>query len=173
MAKRKARKKTKNDISMAYTVSGPRGMSRAKVYTAMIEAIQDGTGKLPPGVKVIWKWRNSKKQAMRAAPFASAIKKSRAGFMALMVKRIMRDANGVPGFEAPPMREATEREIDAIENELEFYEDKRESAGHRKGGGTRARETAKKRSAAAKKGWETRRAAAAKTTRAKKAPRSK
>ena len=162
MARKK--KANKNDIGMAYRISGPKNLTKAQVFTAAIEAIRRGDGKLPKGVAITWKWRNSKKQAMREASFASAIKKSRAGFLSLMERRLTRDALATaPGFEAPPpIREATPAEVRAIERAERLTEEKRESK--RQPGGTelaRARETATKRSAAAKKGWATRRAAAA------------
>lgn len=174
MAKKRKAKANKNDIGMAYHIEASRPVKKAEVYAAMLESIRTG-GKtpMPAGVKVTWKWRNSKKQAMRSAPFRTAIRKSRAGFMALMMRRILRDAADVPGFEAPaPLREATAKEIRAIERAEEATQEKRDSK--RTPGGresARARELKAKRSAAAKKGWVTRRKNAAAAKKAAPAAR--
>lgn len=170
----KKRKANKNDIGLAYHIEASRPVKRSEVYGAMLETIRDG-GKtpMPAGVKVTWKWRNSKKQAMRSAPIRTAVRKSRGGFLNLMIRRILRDAADVPGFKAPPpLREATAKEIRAVERAEARTEEKRESK--RTPGGresARARELKAKRSAAAIKGWITRRKNAAAAKKAEKPAR--
>jgi hypothetical protein len=159
-------------ISMGYRIdAAPAGMSKADVFRAMIEAVRNGTGELPKGLEVTWRWRNTPTQAMRSGGFQRVIRDSggqgsgqpHAGFLTLMELRLTRDAvKFAPGFEAPPPpREATAKELRAIERAEELAEEKRAAKGHRKGEGTRRRELRKQRSQAALKGWETRRKRAA------------
>lgn len=165
MAKKKGRKK--DDLAFAYRIAGPRGMTKAQVFTAAIESVRMEK-KLPPGVSVTWKWRNTAKGKWREGPLLKTVRESkRGGFRALMIRRLTRDAlRDAPGFELPaPIRTATPAEIRAIEREETKAEEMRESKRQRGGRElARERETKAKRSAAAAAGWKTRRknAAAAK-----------
>lgn len=127
----KKEKGNRNDIGMAYRVEGPRGMSKATVYRAILAKIREGTP-LPRGVRVTWRWRNSKKQDMREDSLGNAIKKSRRGFITLMERRILRDASRLPDWEETPPPRPTAKKS----------EPKRESKG-RRSGGARARRAAK------------------------------
>jgi len=137
----------------------------------MVDAVRDGTGRLPDGLKVTWRWRNTAGQSMRSGDFQSVVRDSggkgstqpHAGFLTLMERRLTRDAaRFAPGFSAPPPpREATAKEERAIDRAEELAAEEREAKGHRKGEATRRREEkrsqAEKRSIAAKKGAETKR----------------
>lgn len=150
---------SKNDISFAYSIDQvPDGATRGEVFDALMGAVVNG-GALPEGYACTWYWRNSIKQDLRSGPLEDVVQQSRGGFLALMLRRLSRDA----GREPPDVREATPAEIAAIERDEAGTAERRRKPGQ----ATRAR--FKRRSAAAKKGWKTRRAnAAARSARARK-----
>jgi hypothetical protein len=127
MARRK-RAVSKNYVEMGYHVKGPRGMSRGAVYSAIAQAIASGTGQLPPGVRVTWEWRNSPKKAMKSDPLAKTVRESRAGFLRLMLNRISHDAAGLPDYQEPAIREASEEEQEEFDFEHEELEEERTAA---------------------------------------------
>lgn len=147
-----------DDISMGYRIEAlPGPVSKRKVYQILIRAARHG-GKLPAGWKVVWSWRNTAKQSVRSAPFEQAVRKSRAGFLSLIERRLARDAERViPGFSVPALRKATKGEERAIERAEEESEERRREK--KPGEATRKRKRAEflRRSEAAKKGWVTRR----------------
>jgi hypothetical protein len=181
MARKKAARK-KDDISLAYRIdAAPKGMTRADAYTAMIDAVREGSGVLPAGLDVTWKWRNSPMQAMREGDFSDVVLnsgRSRGGFLTLMERRLLRDAEKfAPGFK-PESPETTKRKLAAKkgwETRRKHAEERARKAQDRSAAAKRGWETrqanARARSAAGKRGWETRRANA--RARAAKLARSK
>lgn len=163
----KKRNPKSDDIGMAYSVEGPRGMTRAAVYRAMLDGLREKTGNLPRGVKVTWKWRNSKKQDMREDTFKRAIRKSREGFLALMERRILRDASRLPNWDAfnplpPPVtHKARKKAAEKAAAKKQALKTSRKPKAAAVAKAPSAATLKRKRSAAARKGWITRRANAA------------
>lgn len=114
MAKKRGRKKRKgNEISMRYRIDQVPGgrMSKRAVFNALVNTIKNREP-LPPGMKVTWFWRNSPKQAERSGPIYEEVKKSRAGFLNLMLRRLERDF----AMKAT-VRRASRREVEELEEE--------------------------------------------------------
>jgi hypothetical protein len=151
MARKK--KADRNYVTMAYRIdAAPTGMTRADAYTAMIDAVREGSGVLPVGLDVTWKWRNTPTQALRQGDFSDVVLASgraRGGFLSLMERRLLQDAEKfAPDFK-PESPEKTKRKLAAQKG----WETRRKAAAERE-------RKAQVRSEAARKGWETRRAAA-------------
>lgn len=146
---------SKSDVSMGYKINNlPEGTTKQQFFDTLYRQAVLGLP-LPAGWDVDWIWRNTKKQPIRSDSLQSAVKKSRAGFIALMLKRIKRDAARAGVSVTFAVREATEDEEDIIEeDEDETFEGRRE---RNVGQGTREKRQFEKRSRAAKKGWRTRR----------------
>lgn len=148
MARKRGKRKGKhNDLAQAYSIYAP-GKSKAEVFRAMIEGVRDGSGSLPAGVEVTWRWRNAKNKPWQEGDFESVVQDSgpkRGGFLKLMQARLERDAAKY----APGWKGATAEKRAAASKK--GWETRRRKAAERE-------EKATKRSAAAKKGWKTRRA---------------
>ncbi|PWT73848.1 MAG: hypothetical protein C5B59_12350 [Bacteroidetes bacterium] len=119
--------RTHDYISFAYAIEKlPRkGVSRRKFLETLIEAAESGRGTLPKGWSVTWKWRNRADDVLRKGYFATVVRESRAQFLQLMGRRLRRDlrALGFPEPELKPIREATEREAEMLEDEREPFEE--------------------------------------------------
>lgn len=116
MAKKKSSKKRKgNEISFRYRIDKVPGgkMSKREVFNALVNTIKNRQP-LPRGMSVTWFWRNHPKQDERSGPIYQEVKKSRAGFLRLMLNRIERDFQMKAS-----VRRASRREIEEMEEEEE------------------------------------------------------
>ena len=129
-------KKPKNNyLSMGFGIKKlPPGMSLNDALHAALRAAESGTGKLPEGLEIQWRWknRNQETQAGKShhpqddkgryySDFETVVAESRSSFLHLMGKRLRREINRLQ-FEEPQEytpREATPREVEQIEEEEE------------------------------------------------------
>jgi len=107
---------------MGYRINRlPAGTTMAEFFHVLAQSIRDNRP-LPRGWDVTWIWRNTVKQERREGPVMREVRKSRAGFIGLMLRRLNRDASaqGIDMNVEP--RRATSREIADLE-ELEEEEE--------------------------------------------------
>ena len=155
MARKRATKH--DDIAQAYSVYAP-GQSKVEVFRAALAAVRDGSGVLPDGVTITWRWRNSANKPWQEDDFETTVQNSgpkRGGFLTLMARRLERDAANLPGWRgaAPEKRSAAAKQ-GAVTRKRNVALEKTRAAAY-------------KRSKAARAGWETRR-----TKNAAKAPKT-
>jgi len=161
-------RRNRNFVAQSYRIDRlpPGGVSKREFLETIYRAIESGSGRLPEGWDVTWKWRNKPGGIVRDDSLHGAVSKSRSSFLTVMKKRIERDFEKLfPGetISPFPVREATEREAEQTEEESEELQEARagKEAGRKRT--VRRREKRqrkiefKRRSTAAIKGWITRR----------------
>lgn len=135
----------------------PPGMNLNDALQAALRAAESGTGELPKGLEIQWRWKNRDQETQAGkshhpqddngryyADFETVVAESRSSFLRLMGKRLRREINRLQ-FEEPQEyapREATPREVEQIEEEEEetltqrrkrSYEQKKRKRGQKKG----------------------------------------
>lgn len=156
---RKRAPRAHDDIAQAFSIYAP-GQRKVDVFRAALAAVKDGSGVLPEGIEITWRWRNAANKPWQSDDFESTVQNSgpkRGGFLKLMARRLEKEAADLPGW-----RGATREQRSAAGKQAAVTR-KRNIALER------ARKEAWKRSAAAREGWRTRKAAQAlKTPKATK-----
>ena len=90
------RKRTKNDIAMAYRIESlPCRVSKPFFYQTMLDFLDGEIAELPKGWKITWLWRNSRKSKLQSDSFENAVGNSRESFMTLMRRRLQRDLDNL------------------------------------------------------------------------------
>lgn len=88
----KRRKRTRNDIGMAYRIESlPGRVAKAEFFKTLLAFLDGKIVELPDGWNVTWRWQNSKKQDWREDDLTEVVSKSRSSFMSLMRRRLKRD----------------------------------------------------------------------------------
>ena len=152
------RKPKDNYLSMGFGIKKlPPGMSLDDALRAALRAAESGSGELPEGLDIQWRWKNRDQETQAGkshhpqdaegryyGDFETVVSESRSSFLKLMGKRLRREINRLQ-FEEPPEyapREARPREIDEIEEEEEEnltrrrelnYSQKKRKRGQKKG----------------------------------------
>lgn len=123
------------------------GRSKAEVLGTLIEAAESGSGVIPNGWQVTWRWQNKKDGRWREDSFNNTVSNSRGGFLLLMGRRLRRDYRAAVGreFSGVPIREATEPEEEELEELSEELEEERRGREHRASAAKKRRRHAKKR----------------------------
>ena len=90
------RKRTKNDIAMAYRIESlPGRVSKPFFYQTLLDFLDGEIAELPKGWKIIWLWRNSRKSKLRSDRLEKVVGESRDSFMILMRRRLQRDLDNL------------------------------------------------------------------------------
>jgi hypothetical protein len=113
---------------MAYRIDRlPAPISKAAVLNTLIKSAESGSGKLPDGWEVTWRWQNKKCGIWHEDSFQKTVSESRAQFLELMGARLRRDLRklGVGGALRP---KGIRRSIDSDPEEEEREERREEQA---------------------------------------------
>src|SRR5205823_11805487 len=90
------RKRTRNDIAMAYRIESlPGRVSKVFFYQTLLDFLNGEIEDLPEGWEVTWLWRNSRKSKLRSDSIQNVVGASRDSFMTLMQRRLQRDMNAL------------------------------------------------------------------------------
>lgn len=105
MSTPKKRKRTRNDIAMAYRIEAlPRRIAKASFFLTLIDFLDGEIAALPEGWRVTWQWRNSRKSKLRSDSLENAVSKSRDSFITLMRRRLRRDLDNLRPTKRSPKR---------------------------------------------------------------------
>jgi hypothetical protein len=103
--KLKKRKPRDNYVAMAYRIDRlPRPFPRAEVLEWLIRSAERGSGELPSGWEVTWRWQNKKGGPWREDSFQNTVAESRAQFLGLMGARLRRDLRSLDTGSIGPER---------------------------------------------------------------------
>ena len=92
----KRKKRTRNDIAMAYRIESlPGRVPKVVFYQTLLDFLNGEIAELPEGWEVTWLWRNSRKSKLRSDTIENAVSNSRGSFMTLMQRRLKRDLDNL------------------------------------------------------------------------------
>jgi len=98
------------------------GVSKRVFFETLITAAESGSGELPDGWGVTWRWQNKEDGPWREASFQDAVAASRYSFLGIMADRLRRElAKVAPGVKVPKYepRELTPAQEAIVEAEAE------------------------------------------------------